>query len=87
MDELSIEKHKVNQDKSDLKPCPFCGGAIDVVIKKHISKNGGFDYTIRCKDQSCAGRLSKIWTNYYVAKYAWNRRVVRNDEGNDNRTT
>ena len=43
-------------------------------VKKHIPN--GFDYTPRCSDPSCAGRLVKKWISKETAVYAWNRRAV-----------
>ena len=44
-------------------------------IQQHIPT--GFDYTPRCKDPSCAGRLTKKFMAREVAEYAWNRRAVK----------
>lgn len=56
----------------ELKPCPFCGGRAIMKIQKHIPN--GYDYTPTCQDPSCAGRLTKKWTNEAVAIEAWNKR-------------
>lgn len=58
---------------SELKPCPFCGGRAIMKIQKHIPN--GYDYTPTCQDPSCAGRLTKKWTNETVAIEAWNKRM------------
>ena len=55
-----------------LKPCPFCGGEAEMKIHEHIPR--GFDYTPRCKDSSCCGRIMKKWNNEETARYAWNLR-------------
>lgn len=55
-----------------LKSCPFCGGPSELFVQKHIPK--GYDYTPRCMIKSCAGRLTKKWTNKEDAIKAWNRR-------------
>lgn len=56
-----------------LKPCPFCGVEAELDIKQHVPK--GYDYTPRCTNPSCAGRLTKKWINAEEAIKAWNRRV------------
>jgi Lar family restriction alleviation protein len=59
---------------SDLKPCPFCGGKAIMKVQKHIPN--GYDYTPTCQDPSCAGRLTKKWTNEAIAIEAWNQRAM-----------
>lgn len=56
-----------------LKKCPFCNGESEMYVTEHVPR--GHDHTPRCKDPSCAGRLSKKWMNPEVAIAAWNRRV------------
>ena len=56
-----------------LKPCPFCGSEAQIKVDKHYPN--GFDYTPRCSVPSCAGRLTKKWTDKEIALYAWNRRA------------
>ena len=56
-----------------LKPCPFCGKKAEMKVSDHIPK--GFDYTPRCTDTSCCGRLTKKYTVEETAIYMWNRRV------------
>lgn len=56
-----------------LKPCPFCGEKAEMDIKQHVPE--GYDYTPRCTNPSCAGRLTKKWINAEEAIKAWNRRV------------
>ena len=56
-----------------LKPCPFCGSEAEMKIETHTPT--GFDYTPRCKNPSCAGRLAKKWHNEKNAIEAWNRRA------------
>lgn len=58
---------------SELNQCPFCGGQAIMKIQKHIPN--GYDYTPTCQDPSCAGRLTKKWTNESDAIEAWNRRA------------
>ena len=58
---------------AELKPCPFCGGYAEMYVTKHIPS--GMDYTPRCRDTSCCGRLTKKYTAIETAVYAWNRRV------------
>ena len=64
----------VNERLADnLKPCPFCGGIAEMIVKKHIPT--GYEYTPRCMKTACAGRLTKKWLDEYDAYIAWNRRV------------
>ena len=56
-----------------LNPCPFCGGEASLKVSHHVPT--GFDYTPMCNDKSCAGRLSKKWSNINTAIYAWNKRT------------
>ena len=60
---------------NELKPCPFCGEKAIMKIEKHIPS--GYDYTPTCRNPSCAGRLTKKWTNEAVAIEAWNSRAER----------
>lgn len=62
----------MSENKHELKPCPFCGGPAEMQITKHIPN--GFDYTPRCKNPSCCGRLTKKYTVREIAEYMWNRR-------------
>ena len=59
-------------DKMQLSHCPFCGGPAELYITKHVPS--GNDYTPRCKNPSCCGRLTKKWTNKEAAIHAWNMR-------------
>lgn len=56
-----------------LKPCPFCGSRAELRITKHIPKD--YDYTPRCTNPSCCGRLSKKFSVKETAIYAWNKRL------------
>ena len=56
-----------------LKPCPFCGGEAE--MHRTIPVPSGFDYTPRCKEKSCPGRLTKKYMGELIAVYAWNRRA------------
>ena len=58
---------------SELKPCPFCGKEAEMKVSKHIPN--GTDYTPRCKDTACCGRLTKKYTVKETAIYMWNRRT------------
>ena len=60
---------------TDIKPCPFCGGAAVLKTTPHIPS--GTDYTPTCTDPSCAGRLTKKWTDKEKAIAAWNRRAEK----------
>lgn len=59
--------------QTELKPCPFCGGKAEMQITKHCPS--GFDYTPRCQNTSCCGRLQKKYTVRETAVYMWNRRA------------
>ena len=65
---------------NELKPCPFCGGEAELRIQNHIPK--GYDYTPRCKDKSCCGRLTKKYGTKSIAVYMWNRRKNTIPAGN-----
>lgn len=56
----------------ELKPCPYCGGEAEMIITCHVPH--GHEYTPRCKDTRCAGRLTKKWLSEEAAIAAWNRR-------------
>lgn len=60
-------------EMAELKPCPYCGKKAEMKVDKHPCH--GFDYTPRCSDPSCAGRLTKKWASKEKAIYAWNRRA------------
>lgn len=64
-----------------LKPCPFCGR--DALMKVYHHVPTGYDYTPTCTDKSCAGRLTKRWTDINLAVNAWNKRVVEPQEEED----
>ena len=61
----------------ELKPCPFCGKEAQMVVTKHIPH--GYDYTPRCTETSCCGRLTKKFGFKSLAIAAWNRRGDGND--------
>ena len=56
-----------------LLPCPFCGGDAELVSKPHIPN--GTDWTPRCRNTSCCGRLTKKYTDKDTAITFWNRRA------------
>lgn len=64
----------------ELKPCPFCGAVAEMQITKHIPI--GNDYTPRCTNTSCCGRLSKKYTLRETAVAMWNKRT-RTETKND----
>ena len=47
-------------------------------MSRHIPN--GIDYTPRCKNTSCCGRLTKKYTVKETAVYMWNRRA---DDGTE----
>jgi len=68
-----VQEDKVKAEMVALKPCPFCGGEAEMKTSKHIPS--GTDYTPRCKNTSCCGRLTKKYTVEETAVYMWNRRA------------
>ena len=62
---------------AELKSCPFCGGVAEMQVTKHIPS--GYDYTTRCKNTSCCGRLSKKYTLRETAVAAWNKRTPQKE--------
>lgn len=79
----SIEEYLASIDEmtdieipSELERCPFCGGVAEMFETPHVPR--GTDYTPRCKNTSCCGRLTKKWADREKAILAWNmRRNVR----------
>ena len=67
-----------NNDYRELLNCPFCGGSVEMIEIPHIPR--GTDYTPRCKNTSCCGRLTKKWAYRETAVAMWNRRA---DDGNN----
>jgi len=49
-----------------LKPCPFCGGAAAIEVKKA-------GYRVRCQTPDCDAKMRGAWHD--VAEEMWNRRV------------
>jgi hypothetical protein len=58
---------------TELKPCPFCGGEAELYITNHVPV--GKDYTPRCKNPSCCGRLTKKFSSIESVFVFWNRRA------------
>lgn len=56
-----------------LLPCPYCGKRAELIETKHIPS--GIDYTPRCTDTSCCGRLSKKYSVKETAISKWNTRT------------
>lgn len=65
---------------AELIHCPFCGGEAELRVQNHIPN--GYDYTPRCKEPSCCGRLTKKYSSKEAAIYAWNRRANTIPVGN-----
>lgn len=55
-----------------LKPCPFCGGNAETMSIELM--DGKEVHYVRCKDIYCCGRITRKWTDFDTAVYAWNRR-------------
>ncbi len=53
-----------------LAPCPFCGSPAEMKVEKHTPS--GYDYTPRCKETRCPGRLTKKYTNKEESIRLWN---------------
>lgn len=58
---------------SKLDNCPFCGSSAEMKVERHIPK--GMDYTPRCTNTSCPGRISKKWSSAEIATQMWNKRA------------
>lgn len=58
---------------SDLLNCPFCDSRAEMYETPHLPR--GMDYTPRCTNTSCCGRLSKKYVNKETAITMWNRRA------------
>lgn len=56
-----------------LLPCPFCGGEAEVKRLRRPVGNG-MDWSPRCKDSTCCGRIYKRFESKEKATNAWNRR-------------
>lgn len=72
---IEISEQKIIREKVTLLPCPFCGGNSELRTQKHCGSGAEFEYTPRCLNTSCAGRLSKKWLNKSEAIIAWNKRL------------
>jgi Lar family restriction alleviation protein len=58
---------------SELKPCPFCGGAAKI---KKTTQCLTEAYSVICKDKECRGRAVKPLRDIEAAIVAWNRRAT-----------
>jgi len=58
---------------TELKPCPFCGSEAELIVGRHTPT--GNEYTPRCTNKSCPGRVTKKWLDRQQAVDAWNRRA------------
>lgn len=63
------------EHEEELAPCPFCGKKAEMKTSPHIPS--GTDYTPRCTDPSCCGRLSKKYSTRECAVHHWNMRDYR----------
>ena len=55
---------------NELKPCPFCGGKVEIIKCGLFGNDVG--YYPKCKKCGCE---LKVYTSKQNAKKAWNRRV------------
>ena len=58
--------------KTKLLPCPFCGERAELMVND--LGDDFYEFTPRCKNPSCAGRLIRRWRNKSMAIEAWNKR-------------
>ena len=75
LDELKEQirsMHSLVNPADGLDPCPFCGGLAELIETPHVPR--GTDYTPRCINTWCCGRLTKKWAKREDAITAWNRR-------------
>lgn len=70
--------------QTEMKTCPFCGGDAEIYETPHVPR--GTDYTPRCKNPSCCGRLTKKYSTKQKAINAWNRRATDNNVGDKTET-
>ena len=59
--------------ENELKPCPFCGGEAEMYVTPSTLRRD--DYTPRCKNPSCCGRVTKKYSRRDTAVMLWNRRA------------
>ncbi len=73
----ALKAQDVTDKKSELKPCPFCGGEAEMGVK-----HGSYGYTpdiyyVKCK--RCGQKVEVVSERYKnlsdIAVGAWNRRV------------
>ena len=74
--ERMLEKHDIIDHKAKLEVCPFCKGPAELCVTRHIPQ--GYDFTPRCKDPSCCGRLTKKFTSRETAISKWNMSATTN---------
>ena len=59
--------------KSDLRPCPFCGGNAE--LKTYRDKLRGDTFAAMCQKTDCPGRTYRKRATIKAAIEAWNRRA------------
>ena len=59
----------------ELKPCPFCGGEVEICLSSDMPQRFQDMNLIKCK--SCCVRASFIGLTDTEAIEAWNRRVEK----------
>lgn len=64
---------RMAKNEIELKPCPFCGRKAE--LREHKYDHSPTQYTPRCTDKSCPGRLTRKYIATAYAIKAWNRRV------------
>lgn len=62
----------------ELKPCPFCGGEVEIFSWYIKGIANRLHYNVRCKDCGCT-RRSREYRTTKKAIEEWNRRVGKQE--------
>lgn len=89
----------MENNKTELKPCPFCGGDAEFETKSNLSSHSevGFDFAVKCSDcgielpgtyritfiLGMSGQLRTIVDEREKAMDEWNRRADDGLSGSD----
>ena len=76
--EILLKMDEFKKAAKELKPCPFCGEAAELIAEDHVPN--GLDFVARCTKTGCCGRLSKRWPTMNVAVFKWNMRIEKPQE-------